>query len=85
MIVVKVELHSARTGLVVEIARAHICNAGGAKIMRDYVVRTLRGRDTRSLDRLQIQRQGEVKGHPSERVHVWNLVAKALKAMGYGE
>jgi hypothetical protein len=85
MIVVKVELHSAITGIVIEIARAHICHAGETGKLRDYFVRTLRGRSAAALDRGDVQRRGKVEKHPSEAVHVWHLVAKALAAMGYGK
>lgn len=84
MIVVRVELHSAITGAVTELARAHICNAGDSGKLRDYFVRTLRGRSKAALDRGDVQRRGKVEQHPSEAVHVWHLVAKALAAMGYG-
>ena len=84
MIIVRVELHSAITGKVTELARAHICNVGGTNERRDYDVRTLRGRDKAALDRNVPQRRAQVIGHPSLREHVWNLVAKALTGMGYG-
>lgn len=84
VIVVRVELHSAVTGTVTELARAHICHAGETGQLRDYFVRTLRGRSAEALDRGAVQRRGKVEQHPSEAVHVWHLVAKALAAMGYG-
>jgi hypothetical protein len=85
MIIVRVELHSAITGKTTELARMHLCNAGGSDTVRDYDVRTLRGRSTRALDAGLVQRKGKVLGHPSLAVHVWNLVARALAAMGYGK
>lgn len=85
MIVVRVELWSAVTGEKSELARAVIDNIGGSHTIRDYRVRTLRGRSTRDLDRFAVQREGRVIGHASLREHVWNLVAKALAAMNYGE
>ena len=84
MIIVRVELHSAITGKVTELARAHICHVGGTNEIRDYDVRTLRGRSARDLDQHVVQRKGKVMGHPSLRLHVWHLVAKALAGMGYG-
>lgn len=84
MIVVRVELHSAITGHVTELARAHISNIGGTNELRDYECVTLRGRSTASLDRRVPQRSAKVLGHASLREHVWNLVAKALTGMGYG-
>jgi hypothetical protein len=85
VIVVRVELHSAITRQVTEIARMHICNAEtGTHRLRDYLVRTLRGRSTPDLDKGTAQREGEVKAWPSLDKHVWNLVVEALRAMGYG-
>lgn len=84
MIIVRVELHSAITGQVTELARAHISNIGGTETIRDYETCTLRGRDTAALDRRQVQRTGKVIGHASLALHVWHLVAKALTGMGYG-
>lgn len=85
MIIVRVELHSAITGKVTEIARAIIANKGGTKERGDYDVATFRGRSAEQLNGLQIQRRGKVEGHPRLSQHVWNLVAKALTGMGYGK
>lgn len=84
MIIVRVELHSAVTGQVTELARAHISNIGGTNEIRDYECVTLRGRSKATLDRHIPQRHGKVLGHASLREHVWNLVTKALTGMGYG-
>jgi hypothetical protein len=85
MIVVRVELHSARTGQKTELARMEICNDdSGSAERRDYTARTLRGRSTAQLDRRVVQRQGTLKNWPSEALHVWNLVAVLLGRMGYG-
>lgn len=85
MIVVCVLLKSAITGKVTEIARAHICNVGGTDTVGDYHVQTLRGRSSRTLDKSSVTRSGIVTGHRRRYLHVWHLVAKALKAMKYGE
>lgn len=85
MIVVKVELWSAVTGKITEIARAEICNEGGTAQVGDYSARTLRGRSEADLARRQVQRTGKVLGHARLRLHVWHLVAKALAGMGYGQ
>lgn len=92
MIVIRVELWSAVTGEKTELARMLVDNIGGTPSLRNYRVRTLRGRSAIALDRSMVkaattgtQREGRVMGHPSERVHVWNLIAKALTAMGYGQ
>jgi hypothetical protein len=84
MIVVRVELHSAITGQVTELARMHICNRGdGTTTVGNYKVSTLRGRHRAALDKGVVHRAGEVLGHARLKLHVWNLVARALLAMGY--
>ena len=83
MIVIRVELHSAITRQVTELARMHICNVGGGEELRDYEVRTLRGRSRESLDRRTVHRRGKVEKHPAKRLHIWHLVGKALVAIGY--
>lgn len=83
MIVVRVELHSAITRKVTEIARMRIRNAGGTADIGNYSAETLRGRSREQLDRGECQRGGEVKAYPRLRIHVWHLVARALIAMRY--
>lgn len=92
MIVVRVELHSAVTGDRTELARMVIDNIGGTIQRGDYRCRTLRGRSAEALERAMhrmhsggTQREGRVLGHARLREHVWNLVAKALQGMSYGE
>lgn len=94
MIVVKVELHSAITHQVTEIARAVIYNAGGTNTLGDYETFACRGRSEASLRTSMgsiLQKiatpthRGRVEKHPRQAEHVWNLVAKALTAMGYGK
>lgn len=85
MIEVSVTLHSARDGSKTELARLHICNdETGSQTLRNYFVRVLRGRSKRDLDELRVQREGQVKQWPALQVHVWNLVATALRNCGYG-
>jgi hypothetical protein len=87
MIIVRVELWSARTGRITELARMGIDNIGGTLEKRDYNVRTWRGRSAASLNKSMLAetttRKGKVVGHNSEAVHIWYLVGKALKSMGY--
>ncbi|MGY4259737.1 hypothetical protein ACVI1L_006805 [Bradyrhizobium sp. USDA 4516] len=83
MIVVRVELHSAITNKVTEIARMRIRNNGGTRIIGRYAVETLRGRSRDDLDRGLCQRSGEVRDYPRLRIHVWHLVARALIATRY--
>lgn len=83
MIVIRVELHSAITCKVTEIARMHISNVGGSRQTGHYFARTYRGRSSEQLSRGDVQRRASVKGYPRLRLHVWHLVARALIAMKY--
>jgi hypothetical protein len=93
MIIIRVELWSAVTGEVTELARMGIDNVSGGGRVRDYRCRTWRGRSTEQLtkamlggdDPKAVTRKGEVKGHRALDLHVWHLIAKALRGMGYGE
>lgn len=91
MIVVKVELHSAVTGKVEELARMLIANKGDSTSPSkgNYKCLTLRGRSKEALDKATVNgtvtRRGEVMQHARLSLHVWHLVAKALKSMNYGE
>lgn len=91
MIVVKVELMSAITGKTTELARMTICNEGTSNNPNfgDYTCKTHRGRDREILEKSMRDgsstRAGTVKHHARLAQHVWNLVAKALKNMNYGE
>lgn len=85
MIVVRVELHSAVTHQVTELARMTISNKGDEPNSRigNYEVRTIRGQSKKQLDRMTLSRTGEVLRHPRLAEHVWFLVGKALKAIKY--
>lgn len=83
MIIFRVELHSAITGQVTELARAHISNIGGSTNVGEYEIKTVRGRDRQALGRHIMQRQGVVRGHRRLDEHVWNLIGRALLAVGY--
>jgi hypothetical protein len=83
LIIVRVELQSAITGQVTELARAHIANVGGTHASGNYFCETLRGRNRDALDKNIRQRSGSVKDYPRLAIHVWHLVARALVAMGY--
>lgn len=83
MIIVRVELHSAITGKITELARMAICNVGGTADRGDYSCETFRGRSRTTLDDRRRQRSGSVKGYPRLKIHVWHLVARALAAMNY--
>lgn len=83
MLIVRVELHSARTGEVTEIARMYIANIAGSSTRGDYVAYSLRGRSKEALDKRVAQRSGHVRNYPRLSLHVWHLVARALIALGY--
>jgi hypothetical protein len=84
VLIVRVELRSAVTGRVTEIARMRIVNRGtGTAGCGDYDVMSFCGRDRAALDRGVVQRRAEVLRWPRLRMHVWSLVAEALAAMGY--
>lgn len=84
MIVVRVELHSAITHKITEIARMDICNEGGGSQHGDYGVYIMRGRDRETLAKRTVHKTAKVLHHARLREHVWNLVAKALDSAGYG-
>jgi hypothetical protein len=83
MLIVKVELHSAVTGLVTEIARMKIVNNGFGNARRgNYETTTYRGRGA-DLDLKMIARTGFISNWPRQSRHVWELVMKSLHACGY--
>ena len=83
MIIVRVELHSAITGQVTELARMDICNIGGSAERGDYQGRVYRGRDTAALDRRQVHKTATLHAYPRLSLHVWNLVGLMLTNLGY--
>lgn len=87
MIVVRVELHSAITGRISELARMTIANKGDEinPNIGNYDIKTIRGRSSRQLDDMIVNRKGTVLGHRRLDLHVWYLVAKALKVVGYND
>jgi hypothetical protein len=85
MIIVRVELHSAVTGQITELARMHIANSGAGTLERaDYTGETFVGRDARALDRRVVSHTGTAFRWPRRRKHVWCLVHRMLSNMGYG-
>lgn len=87
MIVVNVHLKSAISrSRDRELARFVICNTGEATApgKGDYYCESYRGRSTAALDKRQPRHSGHVRSHNRDTEHVLNLVAKALKSMGYG-
>lgn len=98
MLVVRVELHSAITGDVSEIARMIIANDGtGTRTTGNYWARAAKG-DTKAVPQGEHAesmipaaimhesrklRHVEVKDYPRTAKHVWNLVARVLAEMKY--
>jgi hypothetical protein len=88
MIVVRVELHSAVTGKIKEIARAVIYNDGtGTGRRGNYKAFAVKGRQEPMTPKEMWQgtklRESEVKDYRRIDLHVWNLVVRALSGMGY--
>lgn len=77
MILVKVELHSARTGKVTELGRMEISNVGGSKddVRASYRVELMRKGTTD-----HVQRRGVVENYPKLSYPIWELVKRALAA-----
>jgi hypothetical protein len=86
MLVIRVELHSAISGEISEIARMRLYNDGdGTRTRGNYVGEVFRGRNFEALDKTTVHRRGEIKNWPRLDRHVWNLVAAMLESMGYGK
>lgn len=84
MIIIRVELKSARTGETTELARMHISNTEeGTDSHANYVGKTFKGRSTEALNKLTVVRGAEITGWPRHQKHIWGLVAKMLTTMGY--
>lgn len=86
MIIVKIELHSARTGENKEIGRMLIDNVSGNLEGRyhkrgNYRVRLLRRGKSHPLDSGAVQRQGEVTDFPRLSYSIWRLVFRSLKSV----
>ena len=84
MIVIKLELHSARTGKVTEIGRAIIANVGGTTKYGDYTCKV--GRQKADGDEYTNKevwskplREGEVVRYPRLSYNVWRLVIRGLR------
>jgi hypothetical protein len=96
MIVVRVELHGARTGRVLELGTVIIDNVGGTDTRGDYRTRAYRkGTWARFMGYVQPapawalvrkakpSREGSVTNHPRLSAPIWTLVRKGLESMGY--
>jgi hypothetical protein len=90
MIVVKIELWSARTGEQTELGRMYIANDGTSRDPKrgDYKVKVARKgskkfngwRDFKGWAAIKSTREGEVKDYPRLSYNVWRLITRALKS-----
>ena len=82
MLVLKLELHSARTGEIKEIGRTIIANVGGTNSKGDYICKVGRKSDTFSNKDVWKEplRTGDVKAYPRLSYNVWRLVIRSLLA-----
>lgn len=80
MLVVKIELHSARTGEKKTLGKMIIANVGGTRERGDYRVAVGHKRNADDLRKIWSKpiREGEVKSYPRMSYNVWRLVARAL-------
>lgn len=97
MLVIKIELHSAITRKVTEIGRMVICNDGmGTRTKGDYTADVIRKPTAKGLDWddqmddtlrdiTRSTRRSRVENYSRLSRPVWDLVALALKNMGYGK
>lgn len=85
MLVVKVELHSARDGRVEELARMIVYNDGkGTRTRGNYVAAVGRkGQSNADILVGKPHKEARVENYPRLNLHVWNLIARALTACGY--
>ena len=80
MLVVRVELHSAVTGKMSEIARMTVGNVGGSHTHGDYLARI-----KRAPKFVKTTRDSSVRNYRRLSRPVWDLVCLALKNAGYGK
>lgn len=89
MIIIRVELHSAITGKITEIARMLLWNDGsGSHRTGHYGGKVVGGRTdgpmiVPAIRTRKALRQGSVRDYPRLRLHVWNLVARMLTSMNF--
>lgn len=81
MLVLKLELHSARTGEIKTIGQVIIANVGGSTERGNYEIKVAHGsRLSLRETYLHPQRQGRVENYPRLSYNVWRLVIRALKS-----
>jgi hypothetical protein len=81
VLVLRLELHSVKTGEVTELGRMHIANKGDSKnpAIGNYNVAVMRAPKFQRR-----QRESTVDNYRRKTRPVWDLVALALHRMGYG-
>ncbi|WP_066546807.1 hypothetical protein [Sphingomonas sp. CCH15-F11] len=89
MIVVPIQLYSAVTGEVENLGTIVIDNIGGTRARGDYRVRAYAKGAAEAgflhmVSRARPIREGRVFGHRRQAEPVGNLIAKAMKELGYG-
>lgn len=91
VIVCEVKLHSAIDGRTEDLGTMVIDNVGGTRTRGDYRCRMFKKGDAervggvrRLIHKAKPAREASVLGHARLAEPVHNLVAKALKEMGYG-
>lgn len=80
MIVVKVELHSARTGKVSVLGEAVISNVGGTKTVGKYRAELFQWNAARD-GRGKTWKKGWIEGFPRLRLGPWDLLHRCLDAI----
>lgn len=83
MIVVRIELVSARTGRISEIGRMYIANDETGDARRsNYDAKVCRrgSFDYDGWENVRATREGRVENYPSAAYNVWRLVIRALKS-----
>lgn len=80
MIVIKVELHSARTGKVSQLGEMHICNDGTST---DPAIGNYESRVMRKPDFRTVTRHGKVSHWRRNDKTIWHLIGALLTNMGY--
>lgn len=82
MLVISIELHSARTGERKLLGQTIIHNVGGTHTSGDYEVEVGHKNDVGNLRKIHTKplRKGQVFGHPRLSANVWTLVLKGLSS-----
>jgi len=80
MLVLKLELHSARTGEIKEIGRTIIANIGGSKQHGNYICKVAKKRKSFTNKDVWKEplRTGNVTSYPRLSYNVWRLVIRSL-------